>query len=127
MSHALVCALTAAKIALFRVSYEASLRALFSWSTPTASSKSRLLFAQKNEAVPPQHYLSPNQIKPNYSLCLLDRLECCKDKVALCKLYKNKRSFFSSFRRTHGFRFRLRIISVFGEKQKINFRKFVEK
>jgi hypothetical protein len=22
---------------------------------------------KKNEAVPPQHYLSPNQIKPNYS------------------------------------------------------------
>lgn len=21
---------------------------------------------KKNEAVPPQHYLSPNQIKPNY-------------------------------------------------------------
>jgi hypothetical protein len=26
---------------------------------------------QKKEAVPPQHYLSPNQIKPNYLISLV--------------------------------------------------------
>jgi|GEM_PF-2867955 len=29
------------------------------------------LQGKKNEAVPPQHYLSPNQIKPNYSFVKL--------------------------------------------------------
>jgi hypothetical protein len=33
--------------------------------------KKNTFVCKKNEAVPPQHYLSPNQIKPNYSFAYL--------------------------------------------------------
>ena len=36
----------------------------FGWAAKSSKESS----TKKNEAVPPQHYLSPNQIKPNYSL-----------------------------------------------------------
>ncbi len=47
---------------------------------------------KKNEAVPPQHYLSPNQIKPNYSF--VELLSCPKGKTALCQFYNKRIIFF---------------------------------
>jgi hypothetical protein len=50
---------------------------------------------KKNEAVPPQHYLSPNQIKPNYSFAKL--LSCPKGKTALCQNYNKQQKNFNFF------------------------------
>jgi hypothetical protein len=53
------------------------------------------LQGKKNEAVPPQHYLSPNQIKPNYSFANL--LSADKGKNALCNSYNKKAIFFKKY------------------------------
>jgi len=45
-----------------------------------------LEYLQKKEAALPQHYLSPNQIKPNYLLLFLFR-SCYTNIRPLCKKY----------------------------------------
>jgi len=52
------------------------------WNSKTMRRKVGTDRHKKNEAVPPQHYLSPNQIKPNYSF--VELLSCPKGKTALC-------------------------------------------
>jgi hypothetical protein len=35
---------------------------------------------QKNEAAPPQHHLSPNQIKPNYAIAISAKLSLIRQR-----------------------------------------------